>query len=78
MEVLEYLMVRKRKPASYLLDELIYESIKKKALEEGSSANRWLESHLFNYFKSIGVIDENETRIPEGRGGDRKSKTPED
>lgn len=69
-----FMTERNRKAITYRLDELITEAMKVEATEKGVSANRWLENHLFDYFKNIGRIPQNENRLPENRGGDRKSK----
>lgn len=65
---------RERKILTFRLDELVTQAIKEQSLEEGISTNKWLENHLFDYFKNIGKIPKNIGRIPENRGGDRKSK----
>lgn len=65
---------RDRQVFSFRLDDLVAKSIREQALEEGISVNKWLENHLFDYFKNVGKIAKNETRLPENRGGDRKSK----
>lgn len=70
----DFMTDRSRKAITYRLDELVTEAMKQQALEEGISVNRWLENHLFDYFKNVGKIVKSETRLPENRGGDRKSK----
>lgn len=66
--------MRKRKNATYRLDELIIEKIAEHAKNNDLSANKWLEDYLFNSLKSMGIIGANELPIGETRGGDRKSK----
>jgi hypothetical protein len=66
--------MRKRKNATYRLDELIIEKIAAHAKEHNLKANRWLEDYLFNSLKTMGIIDNDESPIGETRGGDRKSK----
>jgi hypothetical protein len=74
LSFLDFMTERNRKAITYRLDELVTDSMKEQALEEGVSVNRWLENHLFDYFKNVGKISKTETRLPENRGGDRKSK----
>ena len=71
---LDFMTDRHRKAITYRLDELVTDAMREQALEEGTSVNRWLENHLFDYFKNVGKIPKSENRLPENRGGDRKSK----
>ena len=66
--------MRKRRNATYRLDELIIEKIAEHAKNNEISANKWLEDYLFASLKSMGIIDATETPIGETRGGDRKSE----
>jgi hypothetical protein len=66
--------MRKRKNATYRLDELIIEKIAEHAKNNDLSANKWLEDYLFTSLKSMGIIDKSEIPIGETRGGDHKSQ----
>ncbi len=74
MQAILNLMTRKRKPVAYRIDELVIEAIQKAADNQGISANRWLELYLFDSLKSMGLIPQDETKLGENRGGDRKSQ----
>jgi hypothetical protein len=66
--------MRRRKNATYRLDELIIEKIAEHAKNNNISANKWLEEYLFNSLKSMGIIETSEIPIGESRGGDRRSQ----
>ena len=74
MQILLDSMTRKRKPVAYRIDELVIEAIQKAADNQGISANRWLELYLFDSLKTMGLIPQDETKLGENRGGDRKSQ----
>jgi hypothetical protein len=65
---------RKRKAVSYRIDEIVIKAIQKAADNQGISANRWVELYLFDSLKTMGLIDQNEEKLGENRGGDRKSE----
>lgn len=74
MQILFDFMSRKRKPVSYRIDEIVIEAVQKAADNQGISANRWLELYLFDSLKTMGLIPQDESKLGENRGGDRKSK----
>jgi hypothetical protein len=74
MQTLLNLMTRKRKTVTLTLDTLVWETIEKAAKNQGISASRWIENFTFDSLKSMGLIDVNEERLGETRGGDRKSE----
>ncbi len=71
--LLDVMAERKRKAVSYRIDDLVIEAIQKAADNQGISANRWLELYLFDSLKSMGLIPQDEQKLGENRGGDRKS-----
>lgn len=70
--------VMPRKSKTYRLDERVTGGLNDLARKYGSSANRWLENHLFALLKDEGMIDADALPLGETRGGDRRSQQPED
>jgi predicted HicB family RNase H-like nuclease len=71
--LLDVMAERKRKAVSYRIDDLVIEAIQKAADNQGISANRWVELYLFDSLKNMGLIAQDEQKLGENRGGDRKS-----
>ncbi|MBP5977001.1 hypothetical protein HW132_30845 [Brasilonema sp. CT11] len=74
MFYIDVMVERKRKAVSYRIDDLVIEAVQKAADNQGISANRWLEIYLFDSLKTMGLIPQEEHKLGENRGGDRKSK----
>ncbi|NJO63119.1 MAG: hypothetical protein HC836_34355 [Richelia sp. RM2_1_2] len=66
-------MERQRKNRTFKIDELVIEGLNKFARTQNMSANKTLETHLFNFLQEQGLIDKNAELLGETRGGDQKS-----
>ena len=59
-----------RKRAAFRIDERILEAMDSIALSSQRSRNSWLESHLFELFKSTGHLPTNAQPLGSNKGGD--------
>lgn len=66
-------MERQRKNRTFKIDEIVIEGLNKFAKSKNMSANKTLETHLFDYLQKNGFIDESLELLGETRGGDQKS-----
>lgn len=66
-------MERQRKNRTFKIDELVIEGLNKFAKTQNMSANKTLETYLFNFLQEQGLIDKDEELLGETRGGDQKS-----
>lgn len=63
--------VMPRKQANYRLDDRVIDAIADLAHESNLSANRYLETLLFNHAKDMGKIPADAMPLGETRGGSR-------
>ena len=67
------IMERQRKNRTFKIDEIVIEGLNKFARSKNMSANKTLETHLFNFLQENGFIDKDKELLGETRGGDQKS-----
>ena len=65
----------KRKAVSYRIDERVVEALKTMARDKNNSVNNWLETHLIDYLKTIGYLNNDFRPLGETRGGDTKQES---
>jgi len=67
--VQKVLLEMPRKRRTFKLDDRILNALANKARSENSSANNWLETHLFKLLKAEGFLPDDAEPLGETRGG---------
>lgn len=72
MTVLTLMTQRKRKPVAYRIDTLILEALEMLAKEANMSANRYLETLIYETAIKKGLLPPDTQMLGETRGGGAK------